>query len=86
METVGLVLLVIGGIIGLVYGIIFLVRAFQTSIWWGLGSLLVPFVSIIFLIMHWDVAKKPFLMSLLSIPFVIGGMLLMPEMQTQMAQ
>lgn len=38
--------------------------AFRQSILWGLGSLFVPFVGLIFAIMHWADAKKPFLISL----------------------
>ena len=64
-------LLILGGILSIVGGIWLLVVAFQTSVWWGLGSLLLPFVSLIFVIMHWQVAKKPFLIS------VVGTVLLL---------
>ena len=60
----------LGGLIALVGAIWLLVVAFQKSIWWGLGSLLIPFVSLIFVIMHWQVSKKPFLIS------IAGGVLL----------
>jgi hypothetical protein len=87
MGTLGMVLIGIGAVIALVYGIILLVKAFQTSVWWGLGYIFVPFVSLIFVIAHWQVAKKPFLMSLISIPFIGLGMVLMPESAvTQMPQ
>jgi hypothetical protein len=73
-------LFVIAGIVGLVSGIWLLVVAFQTSVWWGLGSLLIPFVSLIFVIMNWQVAKKPFLINLAA--FVLAGIALfnMPEL------
>ena len=73
MEFVAIALMGIGFIIAVVYGIILLIKAFKVNIWWGLGSLFVPFVGLVFIIMHWDVAKKPFLMSLISIPFFIAG-------------
>ena len=79
METFGTILIAIGLIIALVYGIILLIKAFQTHILWGLGSLFVPFVSLVFVIMHWDVAKKPFLMGLISIPFYIAGTAMLPS-------
>ena len=79
METFGTILIAIGLIIALAYGIILLIKAFQTHILWGLGSLFVPFVSLVFVIMHWDVAKKPFLMGLLSIPFYIAGTVMLPS-------
>ena len=79
METFGTILIAIGLIIALAYGIILLIKAFQTHILWGLGSLFVPFVSLVFVIMHWDVAKKPFLMGLISIPFYIAGTAMLPS-------
>lgn len=42
----------------------FVVRAFQESILWGLGCLLLPFVSLVFLILHWRRAKDPFFLAL----------------------
>lgn len=43
------------------YGIKLLILAFQESVLWGLGSLFVPFVSLIFIIMHWERCRSPFL-------------------------
>ena len=79
METFAMILIAIGLIIAVVYGIILLIKAFQTHILWGLGSLFVPFVSLVFVIMHWDIAKKPFLMGLISIPFYIAGTAMLPS-------
>jgi hypothetical protein len=62
-KTMGTALYFVGLIISLVGGIWILVNAFKTSIWWGLGSLFVPFVSLIFVIMNWQQNKKPFLIS-----------------------
>jgi len=76
MATVGLVCILIGLVISLIYGIKILILAFKTSILWGLGSLLVPFVSLIFIVMHWQETRSPFLRSLLAIPFFIIGSLL----------
>ena|GEM_PF-1936463 len=55
----GLMLLL--SIVTLVSFIWTLVIAFKENILWGLGSLFVPLVIIVFGIMHWDKAKKPFL-------------------------
>ena len=73
MAIAGYILILIGGIIGLVYGIKLLALAFHESIWWGLGYLLIPFVGLIFIILHWYETKKPFLKWLLAIPFYIVG-------------
>ncbi len=54
-------LMAVGAIGSLVFGIMILIKAFQTSILWGLGSLLVPFVILVFVAMHWGLTKKPFL-------------------------
>ena len=43
------------------------------SILWGLGCIFVPFVSLIFLIMHWDTAGKPFLIQLAGVVAVIAA-------------
>lgn len=84
MEILGAILMIIGAIISIVYGIILLVRAFQAGILWGLGYLFIPFVSLIFVIVHWEDAKSPFLKGLLAIPLFIGGALLMPESYSSM--
>jgi hypothetical protein len=76
METLGLICLLIGVVIALIYGLKLLILAFRTSILWGLGYLLVPFVGLIFVIVHWDKAGSPFLRSLLAIPFYALGVLL----------
>ena len=60
-KTMGTALYFLGVIISLVGGIWILINAFKTSILWGLGSLFIPFVSLIFAIMHWEQNKKPFL-------------------------
>ncbi|UCF96948.1 MAG: hypothetical protein JSV89_17490 [Spirochaetaceae bacterium] len=71
MEILGVILLIIGGIISSVCHIWILVIAFHQSVLWGFGSLLVPFVTFIFVVMYWAEAKKPFLI------FIAGGVLLL---------
>ena len=70
----------IGCLISIVAGIWLLVVAFKTSILWGLGSLIVPFVGLIFVIMHWEAAKKPFLWSLLGFVLIIVPVLMQPQL------
>ena len=79
MEFIAYALLIVGFIIALFYGIQLLILAFRTSILWGLGYLFIPFVALIFVIVHWDEAKTPFLRGLLAIPFYIVGILLLPN-------
>ncbi len=62
----GIALLVLGGIGTLI-------AAFKTSILWGLGCFLIAPVSLIFLILHWDVAKNPFFLQLIGLALVFVG-------------
>jgi len=70
MTNLYLILLCLGLLISGVGALWLICVAFQESVAWGLGVLFVPFANIVFLFRHWDVAKKPFLISLL------GGLLL----------
>ena len=79
LEIVGIALTLIGGIMILFYGVQILILAFQASIFWGLGCLLIPFVDLIFVVVHWDTTKTPFLRILLAMPLVIVGYYLAPS-------
>ena len=58
---------IIGLIIFLTGSIGFLIAAFRAGILWGLSCMFLPFVSLIFLFLHWKTAAKPFLISILGI-------------------
>ena len=73
MAFIGWGLFSIGRGLGLLGGIWLLIVAFKESIWWGLGSLFIPLVSLIFVVLHWSVAKTPFLISLVSFAILIAG-------------
>ncbi len=60
LAFVGIAVLIIGGL-----GV--LIAAFKTSVLWGLGCLMVPPVSLIYLILHWPDAKNPFLLQLVGL-------------------
>ena len=60
-------------------GIWFLIESFRASIWWGLGCLFIPFIDLIFLITHWNVAAKPFWISVLGSLIAVGAILIAPE-------
>ena len=76
MTAIGGILTLAASIAMLVFGIQILIKAFQESIWWGLGYILVPFVGLIYIIMFWDDTKKPFLYSLACVPVLVIGMVL----------
>ncbi len=66
----------LGLVIAVVGGIWMLVLAFQESVLWGLGCLFVPFVSLVFAIMHWDRAKIPFLIQVGGLVLLVVGALM----------
>ncbi len=63
----------IGIIVFLIGGIGTLIAAFQTSMLWGLGCLLIAPVSLLFLVMHWDVAKNPFFLQMAGLAAAFIG-------------
>ena len=69
----GVPLLAGGMLVALVSSISFLVGAFRVGLWWGLGCLFLAPVSLIFLVMHWQVAKRPFLVNLAGLAAALVG-------------
>ena len=61
--------------------IIIIIKAFKESVLWGLGCLFLPGCSIVFVIMHWQDCKKPFLLHLLGGFIVAAGVgFMLPDM------
>lgn len=73
MDTV---LLVIGILLALGGSLVTLVRAFQTSVAWGVFSLLIPVVGLIFYFCHWDRARRSFFCSVVGAFLIAAGVLL----------
>jgi len=65
--------MLLGLAINFVGAFIVLVAAFKESVWWGLGSLFVPIIWLIFVIVHWARAKKGFLLQLAGIAVMAAG-------------
>lgn len=66
-------LLLTGYIIVVLGGLWMLFVIFQTSVVWGILSILVPFVSLLFVIMHWDDTKRPFLVQIVGLVLIYLG-------------
>ena len=66
-------LLVVGVILCVIGGIGMLIVAFRESVLWGLGCFFIPLVSLIFLISHWEEAKRPFFIQLAGFALLILG-------------
>ncbi len=64
---------VIGILIFVIGGILFLIESFKESILWGIACLLINPVVLVFTVMHWDVAKKPFLIQLAGLGVILIG-------------
>jgi hypothetical protein len=71
MNMIGIIVLVIGVIITIVGGVHFVIAAFEESVWWGLGVLVLPIISPIFLILHFSDSWRP------ALNFVIGFVLVL---------
>ena len=69
---------IIGFLFAFVGGIWFLVEAFRAGIWWGLGCLFISVVELIFLVIHWDRAAKPFGLSVLGGVIMLVGIFAAP--------
>jgi hypothetical protein len=65
----------IGFIIMLIASIWLLIAAFKTGVWWGIGCLLLAPVNILFIVVHWNVAKKPFFLDLAGLAIFLGALL-----------
>lgn len=80
MDSLVMVVFVILLLVSMVGGVMVLIAAFRSGIWWGLGSLLLAPVWLIFVFTHWAEAKKGFLISLASFALMlpvafIGGLM-----------
>ena len=76
MATLGMIIMAIGAIGGLVFWIQILIVAFKKHIGWGLGSLFIPFVGLVFVFMKWQETKTPFLRALICFAVQIVGMVM----------
>ena len=73
MDALALVLVVIGFIILLFYGIQLIIIAFRESTAWGLMYLFVPLANLYYVITRWEKCQSPLLKSLLALPFIFLG-------------
>lgn len=71
MGALGAIAMFVGCGLILVGAIVFIVAAFQESILWGIGVLVFPVLQLVFLVLCWDRAKKPFFWQLYGIALVL---------------
>ena len=73
MEIIGYLFIIVGITLALVGDVMIIMQAFKISLLWGLGTLFLPIIGLIFIIMYWDKTKKYVMWVLLSLPFLIIG-------------
>ena len=69
---VGIALIIVGGFM-------FLIAAFREGVLWGLACLCVPVVQVFFLIVHWQEARKAFVIQLIGIALLVLTAMGSPE-------
>ena len=78
-KILSLGLAAVGFVVFLVGGFWFLIATFRVGILWGLSCLLLPFMPLIFLFVHWKSASRPFIIQLLGIALIFSGTMLMDK-------
>ena len=48
------------------------VVAFRTGFLWGLGCIFFPIVELVYVCLHWDEAKRPFLLEIIGIAILVA--------------
>jgi hypothetical protein len=67
-------LILVGAAVMLIGGIWLLVIMFQTSLPWGIIGILIPVTSLIFVAMHWEESRRPFLIQVAGVILYVAGM------------
>lgn len=66
--------LIIGGLVLLVLARLWLiVRIFEQSVWYGLGTLCIPLVGLISVIKFWDKTRRSFVGQLICVGIILMG-------------
>jgi len=76
MQTLGTFVFYFGVVILLAGAVWFLYAAFCENILWGLGCMFVPFVALLFLVLHFNKAALPFLTQAVGFLFAFAGVAL----------
>ena len=87
MEVLSSLVFAVGIILASVGGIWCLVYAFKESILWGILSIIIPFVLLVFALMNLDKCKKPLGIWLAGVVlYVIGGFVIAADVVEQVDQ
>jgi hypothetical protein len=72
----GAMLMMAGYLVLVVGGLWMVIVAFQESVLWGIGCMVLPFLGLVFLFMYWQQAKRPFFLQLAGMALVLVGIVL----------
>lgn len=75
-PPVVLALFALGSLLSFLASLILLVKAFRTSILWGIGSLLIPGCLLLFAILHLETSKRPLQFWVIGFLLILGGLFL----------
>jgi glutaredoxin len=81
MSAFCIILFLVGFALSMYSTVLFLIRAFTTSIGWGVVTLVVPFGNVLFTLAHWTEGRRPFFAWLLAIALFAGGIGMAPEVR-----
>ena len=73
------ILISFGICIAFIGSVMLLIQTFKKSLIWGLGCLLFWPAVLIFTIIYWKVAKKPFLIHIAGMILIVWGKSLSPN-------
>ena len=79
MAIAGTGLFLVGIMVAIAGWIMIVVAAFRVSVGWGVGSLLIPLIALIFVITHWQDARRGFFTGLGGTAIFIFGSLITPH-------
>lgn len=86
MDLIPIIFGSIGVLVALVGGIMLLIAAFRENIWWGLAYLFVPLAGLVFVFMHWEVAKRGFFLSVFGFLIAVGAVTSSPKTRADVAK
>ena len=73
LTLVGAALVIVGLVLVAIGVLAFVFAAFRESLLWGLGVLFIPPLALVFLLVHWRVAKHGFLIKLWGLALIVLG-------------
>lgn len=85
MSILGTLLFVLGSLTALYAAVLLLVRAFKTSLVWGLVSFFVPFGNLVFIVANWSEGRRPFVAHLVALGLIGGSLCLSPNLMKLIA-